>query len=264
MESAVRRLELGTGITVPCLEVGDPGAPPLLLLHAWGESGRSFDRLVPLLRGFRILAPDLRGQGGADKPDGGYSLAGQAEDAAAILSALGVPRAFVLGSSSGGYVAQQLAVMHPGMVAGLVLVGAPQTLNGRPGMAAEVEALADPISEDWVRASLAWFPLLHHIPQWFLEDRVRDGTAMPAHAWKNIMAGLCAAIPPTEAGSIGAPTLVLWGGADNVLPRSQQDALLEKLDGAVLKVYDGVGHLVLWECPDRVAADTVAFLRALA
>ena len=113
MDSEVRDLRLRTGVTVPCLVQGDADAEPVLLLHAWAESRGSFDRLIPLLTGFRIYAPDLRGQGEADKPEGGYSLAEQAEDAAAILDALNVPRAFVVGSSSGGYVAQQLAVTYP-------------------------------------------------------------------------------------------------------------------------------------------------------
>ena len=91
MESDVRDLRLRTGIRVPCLVQGDADAKPVLLLHAWGESRRSFDRLIPLLTGFRLYAPDLRGQGEADKPADGYSLAEQAEDAAAILDALNVP-----------------------------------------------------------------------------------------------------------------------------------------------------------------------------
>src|SRR5215218_5084024 len=132
MDSEVPILQLSTGITVPCLLQGEPGAKPLLLLHAWGESRRSFDRLVPLLPGFRIAAPDLRGQGDADKPGNGYSLKDQAADAAAILDALQLESAAVLGSSSGGYVAQQLAVGDRDRVDALVLVGAPLTLHGRP------------------------------------------------------------------------------------------------------------------------------------
>ena len=146
MGSELTRLRLATGIEVPCRITGDAGADPLLLLHAWGESLRSFDRLVPLLAGFRILAPDLRGQGHADKPAEGYSLAGQAADAAAILDALSVHRAFVLGSSSGGYVAQALAAGHPDRVAALVLAGAPLSLRATRAFATELEALADPVS----------------------------------------------------------------------------------------------------------------------
>ena len=260
MESEVRNLRLRTGITVPCLVQGGAEARPLLLLHAWGESHRSFDRLVPLLTGFRIYAPDLRGQGEADKPEDGYSLEDQAEDAAAILDALGVERASVLGSSSGGYVAQQLAVAHPGRVAALVLVGSPLSLRGRPPFADEVDGLTDPIDEDWIRNSLSWFPLMHEVPAWYIENLVRDGVRMPAHAWKRILDGLCAATPPTEAGTIHAPTLILYGGQDSLLPRRDQEALAARIAGSVLKVYPDVAHAVLWECPERVAEDATAFL----
>jgi rifampin ADP-ribosylating transferase len=264
MESKVRDLRLRTGITVPCLVQGDAGAQPVLLLHPWGESRRSFDRLIPLLDGFRVYAPDLRGQGEADKPEAGYSLAEQAEDAAAILDALNVPQAFVVGSSSGGYVAQQLAVVRPEKVAALVLVGCPLSLQGRPGFADEVDTLADPIDEGWVRDSLSWFPLLHAVPPGYIEDRVRDGLRMPAHAWKGILNGLSEASPPTESGTILAPTLILWGAEDNLLPRSDQETLAARIPGARLLVYPGVGHMVLWECPEPVAEDTTAFFRTLA
>lgn len=260
MGSEVLNLRLSTGITVPCLVQGDVDARPLVLLHAWGESRRSFDRLAPRLTDFRVYAPDLRGQGDADKPPDGYSLLEQAEDAAAILDALDVDRAFVLGSSSGGYVAQQLAIRYPDRVAALVLVGSPLSLRARPSFAKDIDRLEDPIDEDWVRTSLSWFPLLHAVPTWFIEDRVHDGIRMPAHAWKRILDGLCTATPPTEAGTILAPTLILWGAHDSVLPRRHQEALASRIPDAMLKVYPGVGHLVLWECPDQVAEDATVFL----
>lgn len=264
MDSDVRILKLRTGITVPCLVQGDADAPPVLLLHAWGESRRSFDRLVPGLAGFRIYAPDLRGQGDAGKPLAGYSLAEQADDAAAVLAALEVESAAVLGSSSGGYVAQQLAVEHPALVAALVLVGAPLSLQGRPPFAEDVDALIDPVEEDWVRASLSWYPLVQPVPRWFIEDRIRDGVSIPSHAWKGILHGLYEAVPPTESAVIHAPTLILWGAQDSLLPRSGQDILAARIEGSVLLVYPDAAHLVLWECPSRVAADATAFLRSLA
>lgn len=263
MGSEVRDLRLRTGITVPCLVQGDAAAQPVLLLHPWGESRRTFDRLVPLLPGYRLYAPDLRGQGEADKPDAGYSLAEQAEDAAAILDALNVPGAAVVGSSSGGYVAQQLAAVHPEKVTALVLVGSPVSLRGRPAFADDVDRLTDPLDEGWVRDSLSWFPLVHEVPQWFLEDRVWDGSRMPAHAWKAILNGLGEATPPTESGIIRAPTLILWGVQDTLLPRGDQETLAARIPGSILKVYPDVAHMVLWEVPERVAADTAAFLHSL-
>lgn len=263
MESEVRDLRLRTGIRVPCLVQGVADAKPVLLLHAWGESRGSFDRLIPLLTGFRVYAPDLRGQGEADKPEDGYSLAEQAEDIAAILDALKVPEAFVVGSSSGGYVAQQLAVTCPERVAAMVLVGAPLSLQGRPAFADQVDGLTDPLNGDWVRKSLAWFPMLHEVPAWFIEDRVRDGLRMPARAWKGILNGLCEATPPTESETIRTPTLILWGAQDNLLPRGDQETLAARIPGAALKVYPDVAHLVLWECPERVAEDAAAFFHSL-
>jgi pimeloyl-ACP methyl ester carboxylesterase len=244
---------------VPCLIQGDPGARPALLLHAWGESHGSFDRLAPLLSGFRVVIPDLRGQGGADKPASGYSFLDQTQDIVAILDAIGVEKAFVVGSSSGGYLAQQLAVTFPDRVAGLVLIGAPLSLHGRAPFANEVEQLSDPIHEDWVRAFLSWFPFHRDVPAWFIEDRVRDGVAMPAHAWKGILHGLSTAIPPTESGLIRSPTLILWGDHDQLLPWKDQQTLASRIQGAALKVYADVGHLVLWECPELVARDTRLF-----
>ncbi|MET3720769.1 alpha/beta hydrolase [Arthrobacter sp. UYEF21] len=158
MDSVVRDLTLRTGITVPCLVQGGAGSPPVLLLHAWGESRGSFDRLIPQLNGFTVYVPDLRGQGDAAKPVDGYSLAEQADDAVAILDALSLPRALVLGSSSGGYVAQQVAITCPERVAALALVGSPLSLHGRTPVADDVDRLTDPIDEDWVRDSLSWFP----------------------------------------------------------------------------------------------------------
>lgn len=263
MEPEVRNLPLRTGITVPCLIHGEPDAAPIMLLHAWAESRRSFDRLVPRLAGFPIYAPDLRGHGDADKPEGGYSLAQQAEDVAAILDALEVPEASILGSSSGGYVAQQLAVAHPGRAAALVLVGTPLTLQDRPPFADEVENLTDPVPEDWVRGFLSSFSLVRDVPPWFLADRVRDGLRMPAHAWQLSLHGLYTAKPPTETGTIGVPTLILWGAHDGLLPRADQDILAARIKGSELKVYPDAAHLVMWECPRHVAADTTAFLASL-
>lgn len=119
-------------------------------------------------------------------------------------------------------------------------MGSAFSLQGQPAFADAVDGLTDPIDEDWVRNSLSWFPLLHAVPGWFIEDRVRDGVIMPSHAWKRILEGLCAATPPTEYRTIQAPTLILWGAQDGVLPRTDQEALAARIAGAVLTVYSGV------------------------
>lgn len=86
---------------------------------------------------------------------------------------------------------------------------------------------------------------------------------MPAHVRKAILNGLGEATPPTEAGTINAPTLILWGGHDGLLSRSDQETLATRIPGSGLKVYPGMAHLVWWECPEQLAEDTTAFLSLL-
>jgi pimeloyl-ACP methyl ester carboxylesterase len=260
----VRRVGLASGVSVPYVSAGPDAAAPVVLLHAWGESRRSFDRLLPLLpRTIHAVAMDLRGHGGADKPAAGYSLAEVAADVAAFMDAAGVGSAVLLGSSSGGYVAQQVAITSPHRVTGLVLVGSPRSLQGRPPFADEVDRLTDPVDANWVRTFLTRFPRFHQVPPWYIDDRVQDGARMPAYVWREALAGLVTARPPTDMATITAPTLIVWGARDELLTREHQQALAAAIPASQLIVYSGTGHLVLWEQPERVARDLTAFVASL-
>jgi rifampin ADP-ribosylating transferase len=265
-EPRVRQVVLATGVSVPYVSAGPAAGTPVLLLHAWGESWRSFDRLLPLLPGtIRAAAMDLRGHGDAEKPASGYSLVEIAADVTAFMDAVGIPSAVLLGSSSGGYVAQQVAITSPHRVAGLVLVGSPRSLQGRrPSFAGEIDQLTEPVDAAWVRRFLAWFPLFHQVPQWYIDGRVQDGVRMPAYVWRETLAGLVGARPPTDTATITAPTLIVWGARDDVLTRQEQRALAAAIPAARLIVYQDTGHLVLWEQPERVASDLAAFIGGLA
>jgi pimeloyl-ACP methyl ester carboxylesterase len=260
----VRRVGLATGVSVPYVSAGPAAATPVVLLHAWGESWRSFDRLLPLLPGtIHAVAMDLRGHGDADKPAAGYSLTEVAADVTAFMDAIGVASAVLLGSSSGGYVAQHVAITSPRRVTGLVLVGSPRSLQGRPSFADEVEQLTDPVDASWVRQFLTWFPRFHQVPPSYIDGRVHDGARMPADVWRETLAGLVGARPPTEVATITAPTLIVWGARDQLLTREHQQALAAAIPASRLIVYHDTGHLVLWEQPERVASDLTAFVESL-
>ena len=259
-----RRIALATGVSVPYVSAGPAAAAPVVLLHAWGESRRSFDRLLPLLpRTIHAVAMDLRGHGDADKPAAGYTLAEVAADVAAFMDAAGVPSAVLLGSSSGGYIAQQVAVTSPHRVTGLVLVGSPRSLQGRPPFADEIDQLTDPVDAAWVRKTLTWFPRFRQVPQWYIDGRVQDGVRMPSHVWREALAGLVSARPPTDVATIMAPTLIVWGARDELLTSEHQQSLAAAIPASRLIVYEDTGHLVLWEQPERVASDLTAFVASL-
>ena len=255
---------LATGVTVPYVEQGRPDGAALVLLHAWGESRHAFSVLMPALDDdLHAFAFDQRGHRDAEKPATGYRLADFADDVIAFLDAVGVPSAVLLGSSSGGYVAQQVALLHPDRVRGIVLVGAPRSLAGRAPFADEVDALVDPIDPQWVEGSLAWFEFLQPVPDEYLADRVEDGVRMPAHVWRDALAGLSAAAPPTEAGVIAVPALVIHGAEDRLLPLIEAERLVAAIPGARLVVYPDAAHLVLWEHPARIADDVATWISGL-
>ena len=236
----------------------------MLLLHAWVESSACFDRLLPALPPtLHVFAMDQRGYGDADKPADGYALVNLADDIEAFMDAVGLQSAVLLGSSSGGYVAQQLAIQVPHRVDGLVLVGAPRSLQGRPAFADEVDRLTDPVDPTWVEESLTWFPRYHEVPDWYIKDRIHDGARVPAHVWMAGLTGLTSAVPPSESGTITAPTLIIWGERDELLPPHDRDLLAAAIPGSRLIVYEDTGHLVLWEQPQGVASDLTGFVAEL-
>jgi rifampin ADP-ribosylating transferase len=266
MERLLASVRLPDGTSLPYVEQGDRSGVPVVLLHAVAESWRSWSRLLPHLpRELHAIALTQRGHGEADKPPTGYRLEESAADVAAVLDALGIDRAVVAGTSSGGLVAQQVAVDHPRRVLGLLLVGAPYSLRGAraPAWVSDVAALSDPVSPEFARESVDSFSVGRAIPRDFVEAMVEDAMQAPAQVWRAVMRGLVEADPPTELGRIRVPTLVLWGDRDAALPREQQERLVAAIPVARLAVYEGTGHLVLWEEPERVAADLVELVRSL-
>lgn len=258
-----RLLRLPNGLCTMATLTGEAGpGPPAVLLHPWAESRRSFCRLAPRLRPARTIAVDLRGHGDADKTPVGHGLADLAADVVEVLDLLGVDRAVLVGASSGGYVAQQVAVAAPDRVAGLVLVGAPGDLRGRVPFADAVEALTDPLDPAWVRAFVAGFasPL---VPPSYVELAVAEARRLPAAVWRASLAGLTGSLPPTTVGRIQAPTLVVSGDRDTLLTRADTEALVAAIPAATWIEYENTGHAVLWERPERLAADIGAFLAAL-
>jgi len=97
--------------------------PVLVLLHGLGSSAMDWEEQYPHFESdYRIIAPDLRGFGASDKPDGPYLVTRHAQDVAALLDHLGVDSVLLLGFSMGGAVAFQFAASYPQRVERLIIV----------------------------------------------------------------------------------------------------------------------------------------------
>jgi rifampin ADP-ribosylating transferase len=256
----MRRIALATGVELAVHEYGD--GVPVVLLHAWGETHRVFDRLVPLLPAtLQLVVPDLRGVGHSTKPTDGYSLRDGAADVIALLDSLGIETSWLIGTSSGGYLAQQVALDHPARVRGVVLIGSPSRLQLPPPAAfGELLSSPQPVTRADVDAVTAALPLHRPVPESFVEDQATAALTIPKHVWKASLEGLVGAVPPIDRGTITAPTLILWGDEEDVLPIGQAGELRAAIEDSQLVVYEGTGHLVLYEQPERVARDVSAFI----
>jgi pimeloyl-ACP methyl ester carboxylesterase len=253
------------GFELPYVEQGDPEGVPVVLLHGWLDSRWYFDHLMARLpERIRAFAFDQRGHGDAATPADGYGLRDFADDIGAFMDAVGLDAAVLVGASSGGYVAQRFAVDEPDRTLGLALLGSPRSLRGpRPRFADVVATLEDPIDAAFVR-ELNEGMVAREVPQAVTEQLCEENLKVPARVWRDAFEGLLAAEPPLDTGRISAPTLIVWGARDSLLPRADQEAMAAEIPGARLVIYQDVGHLPVIEAPERVAADLTALCDAIA
>lgn len=261
-------ITLVDGLSVPCVEHGDPTGTPLLLLHGYPDSWRSFESVLSKFPvSIRAIAFTQRGHGEADKPASGYSPVDFAADAVRLLDRLGISRAVIAGHSMGSFVAQRIAIDYPERVSGLVLMGSFPTLIGnivadelwREG----VSQLEDPVGRafafDFQRSTVK-----QPIPDQLLNIFVSESLKVPARVWRAALKGLMNADHTRDLHCIGAPTLIVWGAYDNFFPGSDQNKLLGAIRNAELLIYETSGHSFHWEEPERFVRDAAAFVETVA
>ena len=267
-----------TGISIHFEQQGARTDPPLLLLHGIGcqlvQWPQQFiDGLTA--RGLRVIYPDNRDVGlsgklsahgrmdlaqvmtamGTGTPvDAPYSLADMAEDARALLDHLGLMDAHVLGVSMGGMIAQHLAIAHPERVRSLISVmsssGDPELPAATPEAAAAL--VAAPAGTD--RASLiahqenVWNliggPRYHSSEEGIgkLAARAIDRMVYPEGFARQLAAIVADGSRVTRLGGITAPTLVIHGDQDPLVPLAAGESTASAIPGATLEVVSGMGH----------------------
>jgi pimeloyl-ACP methyl ester carboxylesterase len=257
---------LSTGPRLRYAEQGDRAGEAIVFLHAYVDSWRWFSRVLPLLSPeYHAFAPDQRGHGDSERPECCYTVDDFAADAAAFMDAVGVASSTLVGHSSGGMIAQRVALSYPHCVSRLVLIGAPITLLNNEAViefGEEMLALEDPVSPELVREFVE--STIHHpVPEEFLSMAISESLKVPARVWRDYWEGVLLTVDDTaRLGEIAAPTLILWGEQDALLPREEQERRAAAIPDATLTVYPDTGHAVAAERPEWVVRDLEEFMRA--
>jgi 3-oxoadipate enol-lactonase len=243
-------------------ERGGSGPPLLMIMGMSGTALHWGEPFLELLRrDFEVIAYDHRGVGASSPLTGAITIAQLAEDASALLSALELDSAHVLGISMGGMIAQELALAHPEQVRTLTLgctyCGGPDSTQGPPWVLQQLtEGM---MSGDPLRAlRTAWEV---NVSQAMVEDAdaYADFLAVAqqrAVAVPVIMAQLQACVAHDTSArlqELAMPTLVMHGTDDLMLPVENGRQIARLIAGSKLEIFDDVGHLFFWERPESAA-----------
>jgi non-heme chloroperoxidase len=251
------KTRISTGLRMHYAESGDARGTPVVFVHGWPDSWFSFSRVLPLLPAtLRLIAFDQRGFGESDHPDSGYTIPGFAADLVALLDALDIERAVLVGHSFGTFVARRAAIAAPERVAALALIGtgASTKITGADELQAALRELPDPVPEAFAREFQSG-TVYRAVPTEFFDRIIEESLKIPPRLWPVMIDGLLAYDDTRELGRIRVPTRLLWGDHDALFSRAQQDAFLAAVPAARLEVYQETGHCPNWERPEWVAAD---------
>lgn len=268
MLPVVKSIQLPGRVRLEYVEQGDPAGIPVVMLHGATDSWHSFEPVLPHLpESVHAFALTQRGHGDADRPASGYRTRDFAADVAAFADALRLGPVVVVGHSMGSTNAKRFAIDYPARTRGLVLVGAFAGYRNNPTLVefweSAVSTLTDPIAPGFAR-EFQQSTLSRPVPPAFLDTVVRESLKVPARVWRAAFEGFFEDDFAAELGAIAAPTLVLWGDRDGLARRIDQDALVAGIAGARFEVYEGTGHALHWEEPERFAAELTSFVEGVA
>ncbi|HEX4823913.1 MAG TPA: alpha/beta fold hydrolase [Candidatus Polarisedimenticolaceae bacterium] len=245
------------GAQVACLF--RDGKDPLVLLHALGCDGSMWDDVIKALPPNRgLVVPDLRGHGASTLGWRTPSVALWAEDVANAILALPIERPLVAGISMGGYVALALAAAHPGLARAYAFIGTtaePDDDTGRSKRAAAIATVE----------RRGWHAYLDGMMGTFLNTEDERFTVNSRQLTVMFERVGDAGLPPTLMAlaarpdrtpllpSIAAPTLVVAGSGDSLIPPEKTRKIAETIPGAKFHLLEGAAHLTVLERPRAIA-----------
>ncbi len=288
------RVETSEGLeplTVHVLEAGPADAPLVVLLHGFPDLAYSWREVIPLLSDdYRVVAPDLRGYGASDKPEGGYDALTLAGDVAALLEALtgDGEKAHLVGHDWGAFLAWTAAIEHPERLATLTAVDVPhpatmetflredreqrrksrymKLLASKPAprflASMGIKRRGKMLRSNLVRAEgltdddLAWYHAAF--------DSVEETRGPLLYYRESLALRKAFADQPIPDAPVVVPTLVLWGEDDAYVGSEMAEPSCEHVtaDRCEVEIFEGAGHFLQWEDPEGFAARLREFVEA--
>ena len=260
------------GINMAYETVGN--GPPLVLIAGLGYSRWMWHKMVPgLAENFQVISYDNRGVGESDKPAGSYTAQLLAEDLAGLLAALGIEKAAVFGHSMGGFVAQAFALAYPEKVTHLILsatnFGGPRHVPvTQEALAVLMDTTSDPLTRlrNGILISCAEGfaerqPAV--VEEWlaYRAENPIDPVGYQAQMGVGLSLMSEAACFEHKLKAVTAPTLILSGDEDKVVPPANVDLLAEVIPQAKTAVITQAGHFFPIEQPDTAVANVTRFLQ---
>ena len=289
-----RRVPLSTGVTLNVALDGAADAPPVLLLHGFPESHRTWRELAPRLRDrFRLVMPDQRGFAGSDRPQDveAYKPALLVDDVFALAEALSLREFALVGHDWGGAIAWSAAMRRNPALVRLAILNAPHPFvfqksliedEGQRSSSQYINAFRAPGFEALVRAKgFDWFfekTFAGHVDlalipeaekRQYIAEWSQPGAVTAMLNWYRASPLV---VPPPAIGvplpdwllrfstKVHIPTLVMWGMEDKALLPVQLDGLDQVVDDLQVSRIADAGHFVPWEAPDPVAGALAPFL----
>ena len=273
------RFPAGTPFTAHFVRIGDVRiryvdagtGTPVIFIHGLGASMYAWRKnLAPVMAaGYRVVALDLLGFGSSDKPARGYTNAAYAQLVVALMDSLHLPDAVLVGHSMGGEIAAEVAISFPTRVRGLVLIGAAGLGTREPLLfrVARWPVLGPLVLAFRGRALVGrLLRSTYADPRKVTESDVDQYYAPVAEAaYGRALRGVLREFQfgglEGRLDAIVAPTLVLWGEADPLIPIALGRALAAQLNRSAFLSVPRAGHSVQEEAPDEVNRLLIKFFK---
>jgi len=269
-------VELSTGIKMAYVEMGDPNGEVVILQHGMTDNSRSWSMAAPYFTaaGYHVYLPDLRGMGKSDAPDGYYSPVTYATDLKAFFDVMNIDKAVLVGHSLGSFTVQAFSIMFPELCDKIVLVSSiPLEGYQNVTLLGAYQKYVEPLDDDGHPSDAfmdSWYATVLKEDKYadifdtFLANMKKEAQVLSKKAWRNIMLGLISANFTEIYSQIdhSIPVLVLHGSEDTMTKGENQEELLKifEVDENSYVEYEGVGHNIQFEMPEKCATDIITWL----